>query len=252
MSLLLGITVFVLGLCVGSFINMALWRVGNKKSFFKEKRSICDFCGKQLKWYDNVPVSSWVFYRGRSRCCGKKLPILYPVVEITTALLFLLNLQSTIFNLQLIINFFILGLLVFEAAFDFKYMMLPDATAWGLIILAALRWFLVGMPVVNVVCALISALFIFILHNIKIKGHEAMGDGDIFLAFFMGLFLAFPNVIVAFYIAFIVGAIVGVFLISKKIIGRLTPIPFGPFLILGTITAYYWGEKIIQILETRF
>jgi len=249
MSLLLGITVFILGLCVGSFINMALWRVGNKKSFFKEARSICDFCGKQLKWYDNIPVISWIRYRGKSRCCGKKLPLLYPIVEITTGLLFLLNLQSTTFNLQLIVIFIILGLLVFEAAFDFKYMMLPDATAWALIILAALRWILSGLPVINIICALISALFIFILHKIKIKGHEAMGDGDVFLAFFMGLFLGFPNIIVAFYIAFIVGAVVGAFLIYKKIIGRLSPIPFGPFLILGTIIAYYWGEKIIQIIK---
>ena len=169
MSLLLGITVFILGLCVGSFINMALWRVGNKKSFFKEARSICDFCGKQLKWYDNIPVISWIRYRGKSRCCGKKLPLLYPIVEITTGLLFLLNLQSTTFNLQLIVIFIILGLLVFEAAFDFKYMMLPDATAWALIILAALRWILSGLPVINIICALISALFIFILHKIKIK-----------------------------------------------------------------------------------
>ena len=76
-----------------------------------------------------------------------------------------------------------------------------------------------------------------------------MGDGDIFLAFFMGLFLGFPNIIVAFYIAFIVGAGVGIILIAFKKVKKLSPIPFGPFLILGTVVAYFWGEIIIKILK---
>lgn len=76
-----------------------------------------------------------------------------------------------------------------------------------------------------------------------------MGDGDILLAVFMGLFLGFPNIVVAFYIAFVAGAIVGGLLILKKIVGRLTPIPFGPFLILGTLVAFWWGEKIIKLLN---
>jgi prepilin signal peptidase PulO-like enzyme (type II secretory pathway) len=191
-------------------------------------------------------------YKGKSRCCGKKLPLLYPVVEIATGLLFLLNYELSITNYELlIINFFIFGLLVFEAAFDFQYMTLPDATAYSLIILAGIKWILIGMPISYLIYAVISALFIFILHKVKIKGQEAMGDGDIFLAFFMGLFLGFPNIIVAFYIAFIVGAIIGGILMWLKKVGRLSPIPFGPFLIFGTIIAYYWGEKIIKLLITN-
>ncbi|MFA6007210.1 MAG: prepilin peptidase [Candidatus Shapirobacteria bacterium] len=257
MNLFLEIMVFVLGLCIGSFINMAVYRTAKKYKILKSKdlkiknknRSYCDFCGRQLNWFDNIPVLSWLFYRGKSRCCGKRLPLLYPVVEIITGLLFLLNYELSITNYELlIINFLIFGLLIFEAAFDFQYMTLPDATAYALIILAAIRWILIGMPVSYLVYAVISALFIFILHKIKIKDQEAMGDGDIFLAGFMGLFLGFPNIIVAFYVAFIVGAIVGVILIKLKKVGRLSPIPFGPFLILGTIIAYYWGEKIIQII----
>jgi len=244
--------VFVLGLGVGSFINMALWRVGNKKSFFKEKRSFCDFCRKKLKWFDNIPVISWVVLRGKSRCCGRKLPLTYPIVEIMTGILFLINYQLLITDYQLIIGFIILALLVFEAVFDFKYMMLPDVTAYALIALALIRWVLLGMPINYMISAVLSAFFIFILHKIKIKGREAMGDGDIFLALFMGLFLGFPNIVIAFYVAFIVGAVVGLGLILKKKIGRLSPIPFGPFLIFGTLIAYYWGEKIIKILETRF
>lgn len=249
MNLFLETMVFGLGLIVGSFINMAVWRLGHNKSFFKEQRSYCDFCKKKLRCYDNIPVISWIVYGGKSRCCRKKLPLSYPVVELMTGILFLINMLFLQSNQWLIlINFLILGVLVFEAAYDFKYMMLPDATAYSLIVLALIRWLMLGMPKLYLVSALISGLFIYILHKIKIKGHEAMGDGDIFLAVFMGMFLGFPNVVVGFYIAFIVGAIVGATLIFTKKIKRLTPIPFGPFLILGTIVAMWWGEKIINII----
>ena len=237
---------------VGSFINMAVWRLGHNKSFFKEQRSFCDFCKKKLRWYDNIPILSWMVYGGKSRCCRKKLPLSYPIVEIITGILFLLNYELSArggqASYELVIGLLIMGLLVFEADFDFKYMMLPDVTAYSLILLAGVQWIVIGMPKYYLISALISGIFIFILHKIKIKGHEAMGDGDILVAIFMGLYLGFPNIIVAFYVAFIVGAIIGSVLILRKKIKRLSPIPFGPFLILGTLVANWWGEKIIRLI----
>lgn len=251
----MGVMIFVLGLCVGSFVNMAVYRTARRYGIinFKlritnEKRSYCDFCGQQLKWYDNVPIVSWLIYGGKSRCCGKKLSLTYPAIEIITAILFLLNFQFSIFNFQSILNYLILGILVFEAAFDFKYMMLPDATAWALIVLAAIKWAIAGFPIDYLVSAIISAIFIFILHKIKIKGQEAMGEGDIFLAGFMGLFLGWPGIMVAFYVAFILGAIVGGSLILLKKVKKTNPIPFGPFLILGVVVAMWWGEAIIKLI----
>ena len=266
MEIFLGVMVFILGMCVGSFINMVEYRLAYREKLIRATtrvahtvgaglmpaRSFCDFCGRQLKWFDNIPVISWLVNGGKSRCCGKKLPLLYPIVELLTGILFVLCFYYLSTYLLLFLSCLILGLLVFEAVFDFKYMIIPDITAFSLIVLAGLRWITIGMPTLNIICALISALFIFILHKIKIKGKEAMGDGDILLALFMGLFLGFPNTIVAFYLAFIVGAVIGGILIVKKKVERLSPIPFGPFLILGTVMAYFWGEKIRQILEIRF
>jgi prepilin signal peptidase PulO-like enzyme (type II secretory pathway) len=249
MNLFLEMMIFILGLMVGSFINMAVWRLGHNKSFFKEQRSYCDFCKKKLRWYDNIPIFSWLVYGGKSRCCRKKLPLSYPIVELLMGVLFLFNFLNRDNNILIYgIDFLILGILMFEAAFDFKYMMLPDATAYSLIILAGIQWVVMGMPRDYLISALVSGIFIYILHKIKIKGHEAMGDGDILVAVFMGLYLGFPNIIVAFYVAFIVGAIVGSVLILRKKIKRLSPIPFGPFLILGTLVAKWWGEKIINII----
>lgn len=249
--------IFVMGMCVGSFINMAVYRIAKKEKILKskslkienEKRSYCDFCGRQLRWFDNIPVISWLTYRGKSRCCGKKLPLLYPIVELLTGILFVLNYYYLSTYLLFFLSCLIIGLLVFEAVFDFKYMVIPDSTAYSLIGLSVLNWIVMGTKIGFIYTALLSALFIFILHKIKIKGKEAMGDGDIFLAFFMGLFLGFPNIIVAFYIAFIVGALVGIILIIKKKVKKLSPIPFGPFLILATVVAYFWGERIVKIIK---
>ena len=260
--------VFVLGVCIGSFINMSVFRLAvryklRKKADTRQRRagtvrpynknrSYCDFCGRQLRWFDNIPIFSWLVYEGKSRCCGKKLSLLYPIVELLTGILFVLNFYYFSTYLLLFLSFLILGLLVFEAVFDFKYMVIPDSTAYSLIGLALIRWIIMGVKIEYLYTALLSALFIFILHKIKIKGKQAMGDGDIFLAFFMGLFLGFPNIIVTFYIAFIVGAVVGIILIVKKKVKKLSPIPFGPFLILGTVVANFWGERIVKILENVF
>jgi prepilin signal peptidase PulO-like enzyme (type II secretory pathway) len=92
--------IFVLGLCLGSFVNMLVYRVARKYKLEKDKfkvknnnRSHCDFCGKQLSWYENVPVISWLLQGGKSRCCLKNLSGFYPIVELITG-----GLMVSIFN----------------------------------------------------------------------------------------------------------------------------------------------------------
>jgi prepilin signal peptidase PulO-like enzyme (type II secretory pathway) len=242
---------FLLGLAVGSFINMAVWRVEHGQSILKKQRSFCDFCKKPLKFYDNIPLLSFLAYRGKSRCCGKKLPRYYPVVEVLMGIILVItNSQSYIFQMggiMLLVLWSIWALLVFEAVFDIRKMMIPDATAIPLIVLAELRRRLLGLSVSEWWNALGAGLFIWLLTKIKIKGRQAMGEGDALLAVFMGLFLGFPKTIVAFYVAFISGAVIGVGLIASKKKKEYSPIPFGPFLIFGTIIAYFWGAKIINL-----
>jgi len=91
-----------------------------------------------------------------------------------------------------------------------------------------------------------SLLFFFLLNRIKIRGSEAMGMGDVKYSLFMGLFLGWPNTLVAIYFAFVIGAIVSIVLLVFKIIKRENPIPFGPFLIIGTVVAKIYGEQIIK------
>ena len=244
MEILVGIIIFLLGLCGGSFVNMLTYRTAvryeltrNKKQETNKNRSYCDYCRKQLSWRDNIPVISWLILRGKSRCCHQKLSRLYPIVELITGVLFLIN--GTNWLGMVVIVF-----LMFSAVFDYKYMILPDFSSYILIGLAIVN-LLINNNRGALVAGIGSVLFIWILTKIKIKGKQAMGEGDIPLAGFMGLWLGWPEIIIAFYIAFIIGAVVGIIIISLKKRRSDEAIPFGPFLILGTIIAYFYGEKIL-------
>lgn len=267
MKILFGIIVFILGLCFGSFVNMLVYRTAIEYELKSppsprlrkgEKRSFCDYCGRQLKWYENVPVISWLIQRGKTRCCNKKLSISYPIVELMMGILFVLfyfvfgfdsveTLQATSL-LRLILGFIIIVFLIFSLVFDLKYMILPDFSTVILIVLAFILLLLNHvMLALYILSALISAGFLLIL-NLITKGN-GMGMGDVKLAIFIGLFLGFPNTVVAFYIAFIVGAIFGLILMIFKKETKKSQIPFGPFMILGTLTAWWWGEKIVELVR---
>ena len=261
MEILIGIIVFILGLCFGSFINMLIYRTAinyeleSKKFKVKsKKRSFCDYCGNQLKWYENIPVFSWLVLKGKTRCCQKKLPISYPVVELITGLLFLIyELKFMIYEsdtLFWILGLIIVVLLIFSSLFDWKYMILPD---FSTIILIIIAFFGVIFDESNIISYLLSALIsagFLLLLNLITKG-KGMGMGDVKFAIFMGLLLGYPNIILAFYVAFIVGAIYGVGLMIFRKVNKKKQVPFGPFLILGTLTAWWFGEKIVELIKLR-
>jgi leader peptidase (prepilin peptidase)/N-methyltransferase len=251
------VIVFILGLVVGSFINAQVYRVAIRYKIldirFKIKdknRSFCDFCGKQLRWWENIPVISYLVQGGKSSCCGKKLSVLYPITELTMGILFLIFYQKfgQVVNLFLLfLGMAIIGFLVFSTVFDLKYMILPDFSTYSLIFLALVYRIVVGDSIDLIMAGAwwgLSAYCFFYFLHVLTKG-KGMGFGDVKLAFFIGLFLGWPRIVVSLYIAFIIGALVGVGLIifsKKKRKNRL--IPFGPFMILGVIVAWFWGIDI--------
>lgn len=239
--------IFILGLCVGSFINMAVYRTASsykviKLKVFKVKdnnRSYCDFCGKQLHWYENIPVVSWLFLGGETKCCKKKLSVLYPIVELGTAILFLLIGQNWL-------GLAVAGVLVFLMVFDGKYMLLPDKALYLLIVLGIFGGYQ------NWLVGITFGLIFFMMSKFKIRGQEAMGNGDPYLAIFIGLWLGWVLGLVALYIAFITGAIYGIVLLFLKKIKKVDPLPFGPFLIGGTIISYINSQIILYYLNRWF
>src|SRR5574344_1750584 len=135
MEILMAIIIFILGLCFGSFVNMLVYRTAEKYKILKIKRadtgvrpynknrSFCDYCGKQLNWYENVPVISWLILKGKTKCCQKKLPLSYLVVELVMGVLFVIfyflgRPQES--PLQFGLGLLVVVFLVFSAVFDLK------------------------------------------------------------------------------------------------------------------------------------
>lgn len=258
MQLFLEIMFFVLGTCCGSFVNMWVYRTAVNFELIKSKkkklnlsgRSFCDHCGKQLLWHENIPVVSWVWQRGKTKCCQYPLPWEYPVVELATGILFWWTTRSMLANMEIglatIVTLTILTIVVYETVFDLKFMILPQGPIYFLIGLSILELITSNDWQGKFLSGLVAGLFVWGLSQIKIRGNQAMGDGDASLAVFMGLWLGFPNILVAFYAAFIIGAVVGVGLIAIKRRKRNEPMPFGPFLVTGTLLAYWWGAQLVK------
>lgn len=258
MELFLLVMFGILGMCFGSFVNMWTYRITNYELRITDykntnkKRSFCDYCGRQLRWFENIPAISWIVLNGTTNCCRKKLPVSYPLIELGMGLLFAVNYQLQINSFELGNGQFWLGLLALVVAMvliitDIKYMILPEVPLYMLVALGLIKviteqsWinFAVGVGLFGI---------FWLLSKLKIKGREAMGDGDAYVVLFMGWWLGVVNVIVGLYLAFILGAMYGLpKLWNKK--SRLSPIPFGPFLLLGWWVADNFGGKLLYYLN---
>ncbi len=271
---LASIIVFFFGLCIGSFLDAVIDRMAEGKSVL-QGRSYCPFCKHQLAWPDLIPLLSFVLLGRKCRYCKKSISWQYPAVEILTGAIFLLifNFQFLIFNEFSSSNFqiffllyllFIASALVILFVYDFKYYVIPDAIVYLLIgatsvyrifeFLNLNHWNLIEnwkLKIENLgslenalFSAFFAALFFFSIWAIS-KGRW-MGFGDVKLAFFMGLFLGFPGIIVALFVAFFAGALIGIVLIATKKKHMRSEVPFGPFLIGGTFLALLWGQAIFD------
>ena len=265
---------FILGLFVGSFLGVLVDRIPRKKSFLTG-RSYCDNCKETLAWYDLIPVVSFFLLKGRCRFCHTKLPFFYPIIEITTGVMFALTYGLLISNfkfqisnfIELIYYLFIVSNLIVVFFTDLKYGIIPDkiifpatfVTFIWLIInhqtLAPRSFSEVGLIINHLLTGVGSFLFLLTVPYLYylLTKKMGMGGGDIKFAFLMGLILGFPNIVVALYTAFLTGAFFSIILIlwKKKSLptGRIA---FGPFLVLGTILSLYWGNQISLYLMRLF
>jgi len=230
---------FLLGLAAGSFLNCLIYRLETGGNFLKG-RSFCPHCKHTLNWQDLIPILSFVFLRGRCRYCQKKISIQYPLLELFTGMIFVLVLWHFGLGFGLIFGFFISSLLIIIFVYDLKHYIIPDSIVFTAIIIAAIFNF----KLLNFASALGAAGFFLII--VLVSRGKWMGVGDIKLAFLMGLMLGFPGILVALFLAFSVGAIIGtgLMIFGKKTIK--SEVPFGPFLVGGTFIALFWGEAIAQ------
>ncbi len=267
----ISIFIFIFGLIVGSFLNVVICRLKTKEEIFFS-RSHCPHCKKNLKWFDLIPILSFISTFGKCRYCGKKISLQYPLVEIATGLLFLLifwhlnfgfGLEQfgTIWILNLIYSLFILCSLIVIFVYDLKHYIIPDKIVFPAIATAFFYQLISNIsatggqyPISNsfyiIFSAFLAAGFFFLI--ILISKGEWMGFGDVKLAFLMGLIVGWPNILFALFLAFILGAAIGLILIGLKIKSIKSQIPFGPFLVAATVIMMFWGEIIKDIYFSLF
>lgn len=248
------ILIFIFGLVVGSFLNCLIYRLEVGEGFLKG-RSFCPYCRHILSWQDLIPLLSFLILRGKCRYCQKSISWQYPLVEIATGLLFL-----SIFNFQFsIFNLIIACFLIIIFVYDLKHYIIPDKIIYPAIIFAFLYQLISNFQfpisitnfqfqITNFYFPILSALgaAAFFLFIVLISRGKWMGVGDIKLAFLMGLFLGFPNILVALFSAFFIGAIMGLGLILSDKKTLKSEVPFGPFLVTGTFLALFWGQNLVN------
>jgi len=246
------ILIFIFGLVVGSFLNSIIYRLQSGESFLF-KRSFCPHCKHPLSWQDLIPLLSFLILKGKCRYCSQKISLQYPLVELTAGILFV-----SIFNIHNIITacflFLVSCFLIIIFVYDLKHYIIPDKVIYPAIAIAFLYQLFKALEFgiwnleFGILNPLLSAILAsaFFLAIVLVSRGKWMGVGDIKLAFLMGLFLGFPNILVALFLAFFLGAIMGVGLIATGKKTLKSEVPFGPFLVAGTFIALFWGQNIIH------
>ena len=237
--------VLALGLVIGSFLNVVIYRLPRGLGYVRG-RSFCPKCKHKINWFDNVPVISFLILKGRCRFCGGKISWRYPLIELLAGALFYLSYLS---HLSFLSYLLICGLVVIFFV-DLEHQIIPDEIVIPLSVLFLGYRLLTNIQYLIsnfLITGIVSFLFLYLIHLLT-KG-KGMGLGDVKLAFLMGLVLGFPKIVVAFYLAFLTGAFVGVILILLSRAKLKQKIAFGPFLVFGTIFSLLWGEKIVTLAE---
>ncbi len=260
---------FLIGICFGSFANVIVDRTENGKNI--NGRSKCDFCGYQLKWFDNIPIVSFLILKAKCRKCRKKLSWQYPAVELFTGIVFAISawqlgvsqfFESPLFLVSSLLLMITAFLFVLVIVWDLKYMIIPNELVIAGIVVTILifgiRFFIDPCEIFDWNCFWVSGIlgavvmtgFFWILYAVS-KG-KWIGGGDVKLAVWLGLLIGLKMVYPALMIAYIVGVIVAIFLIIRGKKGMKSQLPFGPFLILGAYVVVFFQDQLQDFISMFF
>lgn len=238
------LALFVVGLCVGSFLNVVIARVPEGRSVVSP-RSACPRCGAEIQWYDNVPLVSYALLRARCRRCGEPISIRYPIVELLTGLLFVFAGWHLGLSIDLLPALLLLTALVAITAIDLDRQLIPDVISLPGIAVGLFLSAIIGRPgwLDSLVGALVGGGIFFL---IIVASRGGMGGGDMKLGAMLGAFLGWKLVLVAILLSVLAGGVVAIVLLALRRRGRKDAVPFGPFLALGGAVSLFWGRPILE------
>ncbi|TJX16298.1 prepilin peptidase [Tissierella creatinini] len=240
--------ILIYGLIIGSFLNVCIYRIPRSESI-AWPGSHCPKCNHSLKWYDNIPLFSFLSLGGKCRYCKAQISKQYPIVESLNAVLYISMYFRFGFTLDFIFYSLISSVLLVITFIDLQQMIIPDLLVVIIFILSVfykgIIYFRGGSPeIFSSIIGLIMAGALFLAIVLLSRG--GMGGGDVTLIASLGFILGWKKILFTIFLSFILGAIISVFLLAAKLKSRKDPIPFGPFIVLGFFITALWGQAIID------
>ncbi|MGN1159865.1 MAG: prepilin peptidase [Lachnospiraceae bacterium] len=241
-TILLYIIVFLYGIVIGSFLNVCIYRIPEKQNIVKV-RSHCMSCGYQLKWYDLIPLFSYICLGGKCRKCKAKLSVQYPLIEALNGILYVVIFYVNGVSVESLLYCLLTSALITLSIIDLRTYEIPFGINLFILALGLIRvcldyhhWLDYGIGFLAV------SVFLYLLYVLS-KG-RAIGGGDIKLMAACGLMLGWKLIILAFLIGCILGSVIHV--IRMKVSDADHVLAMGPYLSLGVFIAMLWGEQFLQ------
>lgn len=241
--------IFIYGLIIGSFLNVCIYRIPRNESI-AWPGSHCPTCSHNLKWYDNIPLVSYLVLKGKCRYCNTNISAQYPLVESLNAYVYIIMYMKFGFGLDFIFYSLISSILVSIIFIDLKEMIIPDSLVLCILVLSIIHktvnhlLYGISPEIINSILGLLLAGGLFLAIVILSRG--GMGGGDVTLTGALGFVLGVKYIVLNIFLSFVLGAIISIVLLAAKIKTRKDPIPFGPFIVLGFFITVLWGQDIIN------
>ncbi|WP_226526318.1 prepilin peptidase [Metabacillus niabensis] len=242
--------IFIIGAVLGSFYNVVGLRVPLKKSITYPGSS-CSVCNKKLSVLELIPILSYLFQNGKCRNCKTSISPLYPTMEFLTAILFTISPILVGWSKELVISWTLISLCMIVIVSDIKYMIIPDkVNVFFLFLFLGERLIIPTDPWWDPFAGLVIGTFAPLVVILVSRG--GMGGGDMKLLAVFGLALGWKPVLLSFFLATLIGTVIGIIGMMMGFIKTGKPFPFGPFLVLGALISYFFGQYLIQLYVTNF
>ncbi len=236
---------FLTGIVFGSFFNVVGLRIPNGESIVKP-RSACPKCKHTLTAAELIPIISYLFQQGKCKNCGEPISPLYPVVEFVTGLLFTVTPMFVGWSGETVVALTLISMLMIIFVSDIHYMIIPDKVlAFFAVLFVIERLFVPLNPWWDSLVGAAAGFGMLLLIAVLSKG--GMGGGDIKLFAVIGFVLGVKGTVLAFFLSCLVGAVLGIIFIIAGKAKKGKPIPFGPYICVGTLIAYFFGQQLIEM-----
>jgi leader peptidase (prepilin peptidase)/N-methyltransferase len=241
--------IFIFGMCIGSFLNVCIYRLPSSTSIINPSRSFCPQCNSAIQFYDNIPVFSYLWLKGRCRNCKASISLRYPLIELMTGILAIAILFMFGVTLEGVVYFVFISSLLVITFIDIDHKIIPDIISLpGIPLGLAASFVLPAMTFKSSLLGLLvggGSLLLVAWSYSLITRKEGMGGGDIKLLGMIGTFIGWKGVLFTIFVASLAGTFVGMIAMLLKGKNLKFAIPFGPFLSIGAMSFVFFGEKVL-------